>query len=127
MTINSRARVAARPRRWWGWRRATPASAQKKYDTGATDTEIKIGNIMPVQRSGLGLRRDRQDRAGLLQEDQIEGGINGRKINFITYDDGYTPAQDGRAGAQARRGGQGACLIFNTLGTPTNIRRSRNT
>jgi ABC-type branched-subunit amino acid transport system substrate-binding protein len=69
---------------------ASSANAQKKYDPGATDTEIKIGNIMPYSGPSS-LRARSQDRGGLLQEDQSEGGINGRKINFISYDDGYSP------------------------------------
>jgi hypothetical protein len=52
---------------------ASPALAQKKYDPGATDTEIKIGNIMPYSRTGLRLWRDRQDRAGLFRHDQRRG------------------------------------------------------
>ena len=70
---------------------ATSAQAEKKYDTGATDTEIKMGNIMPYSgpASSYGV-------IGLTEKaffDMIndQGGINGRKIKFITYDDGYSP------------------------------------
>src|SRR5580692_8484483 len=69
---------------------ATSAHAQKKYDVGATDTEIKMGNIMPYSgpASSYGV-------IGLTEKayfDMIndQGGINGRKIRFITYDDGYS-------------------------------------
>ena len=69
------------------------ALAQKKYDTGATDTEIKIGNIMPYSgpASSYGLIGKTEEAYFKMINDQ--GGINGRKINFITYDDGYSPAK----------------------------------
>ena len=67
------------------------AFAQKKYDTGATDTEIKIGNIMPysgpVSAAGVTGRAE----AAYFRKINAEGGINGRKINFISYDDAYSP------------------------------------
>jgi len=57
------------------------ALAQKKYGPGVTDTEIKIGNIMPYSGPA----------AAYFNKVNAEGGINGRKINFISYDDGYSP------------------------------------
>ena len=67
------------------------ALAQKKYDTGATDTEIKIGNIMPYSgpASAYGVIGKTED--AYFKKINAEGGINGRKINFISYDDGYSP------------------------------------
>src|ERR1700756_1394949 len=67
------------------------ALAQKKYDTGATDTEIKIGNIMPYSgpASAYGVIGKIEDAYFKMINDQ--GGINGRKINLISYDDGYSP------------------------------------
>ena len=67
------------------------ALAQKKYDTGATDNEIKIGNIMPYSgpASSYGVIGKTEEAYFKMINDQ--GGINGRKINFITYDDGYAP------------------------------------
>ena len=67
------------------------ALAQKKYDTGATDTEIKIGNIMPYSgpASAYGVIGKTID--AYFKKVNAEGGINGRKINFVTYDDGYSP------------------------------------
>src|SRR5258708_6501683 len=67
------------------------ALAQKKYDTGATDTEIKIGNIMPYSgpASAYGVIGKTED--AYFRKINAEGGINGRKINFISYDDGYSP------------------------------------
>ena len=67
-----------------------PASAQKKYDPGASDTEIKIGNIMPYSGPFIGLRRHRAGpRPPILSKVNAEGGINGRKITFISYDDTF--------------------------------------
>jgi len=78
------------------------ALAQKKYDTGATDTEIQIGNIMPLQRACFSLWGDRQDRGGLFQEINDAGAAStGRKINFISYDDGYSPPKTVEQAAQA--------------------------
>jgi branched-chain amino acid transport system substrate-binding protein len=67
------------------------AFAQKKYDTGASDTEIKIGNIMPYSgpASAYGVIGKMEEAYFKMINDQ--GGINGRKIKFITYDDGYSP------------------------------------
>src|SRR5258705_12743131 len=68
-----------------------PASAQKKYDLGATDTEIKIGNIMPYSGplSAYGVIGETEDADFRMINEQ--GGINGRKIRFISYYHGYSP------------------------------------
>ena len=63
------------------------ALAQKKYDTGATDTEIKIGNIMPYSGPASAYATIGKTEAGYFNKVNSEGGINGRKINFISYDD----------------------------------------
>jgi ABC-type branched-subunit amino acid transport system substrate-binding protein len=95
------------------------AFAQKKYDTGATDTEIKIGNIMPYSgpASSYGLIGKTEEAYFRMINDQ--GGINGRKINFVSYDDGYSPP---KAVEQARKlvESDEVLLIFNSLGTPSN-------
>ena len=65
------------------------AFAQKKYDTGATDTEIKIGNIMPYSGPASAYGTIGKTEAAYFKKINDEGGINGRKINFISYDDGY--------------------------------------
>jgi branched-chain amino acid transport system substrate-binding protein len=99
---------------------ASPASAQKKYDVGATDTEIKIGNIMPYSgpASAYGVIGKAID-AYFKKINAEQGGINGRKINFISYDDGYSPA---KAVEQARKlvESDEVLLILNPLGTPSN-------
>ena len=67
------------------------ALAQKKYDIGATDTEIKIGNIMPYSGPLSAYALIGRTEAAFFRKLNDEGGINGRKINFVTYDDGFTP------------------------------------
>ena len=67
------------------------AFAQKKYDTGATDTEIKIGQTVPFSGpysvyAGIG-----KTEAAYLKMINDQGGINGRKLNLIQYDDAYSP------------------------------------
>src|SRR5450631_3711586 len=95
------------------------ALAQKKYDIGATDTEIKIGNIMPYSgpASAYGVIGKTED--AYFRKINAEGGINGRKINFISYDDAYSPP---KAVEQARKlvESDEVLLIFNSLGTPSN-------
>jgi branched-chain amino acid transport system substrate-binding protein len=95
------------------------ALAQKKYDTGATDTEIKIGNIMPYSgpASAYGVIGKTED--AYFKKINAEGGINGRKINFVSYDDGYSPP---KAVEQARKlvESDEVLLVFNPLGTPSN-------
>ena len=98
---------------------AGSALAQKKYDTGATDTEIKIGNIMPYSGPASAYGVIGKTEAAYFNKINAEGGINGRKINFISYDDGYSPP---KAVEQARKlvESDEVLLIFNSLGTPSN-------
>ena len=95
------------------------ALAQKKYDTGATDTEIKIGNIMPYSGPASAYGVIGRTEAAYFRKINAEGGINGRKINFISYDDAYSPP---KAVEQARKlvEGDEVLLIFGPLGTPSN-------
>src|SRR3984957_5538234 len=95
------------------------ALAQKKYDTGATDTEIKIGNIMPYSGPASAYGVIGKTEAAYFKKINDAGGINGRKINFISYDDGYSPP---KTVEQARKLGESdeGLLIFNPLGTPPN-------
>ena len=66
---------------------AGPASAQKRYDPGASDTEIKIGNIMPYSGPASAYGTAGIIEAAYFKMINDQGGINGRKINFISYDD----------------------------------------
>jgi branched-chain amino acid transport system substrate-binding protein len=95
------------------------ALAQKKYDTGATDTEIKIGNIMPYSGPASAYGVIGKTEAAYFKKVNEEGGINGRKINFISYDDGYSPP---KTVEQARKlvESDEVLFIFNSLGTPPN-------
>ena len=90
---------------------ASPVSAQKKYDEGATDTEIKIGNTNPYSGNASAYGTIGKAIDAYFKMVNEQGGINGRKINFISYDDGYCAAEDGGDGAQAGRGGQGAVRL----------------
>src|SRR5665213_740941 len=107
---------------------STAALAQKKYDTGATDTEIKIGNIMPYSGPVSAYGVIGKTEAAYFNKINAEGGINGRKINFISYDDGYSPP---KTVEQARKlvESDEVLLIFNALGTPPNsaIQKYMNT
>jgi branched-chain amino acid transport system substrate-binding protein len=104
------------------------ALAQKKYDTGATDTEIKIGNIMPYSGPASSYGVIGKTEEAYFKKINAEGGINGRKINFISYDDGYSPP---KTVEQARKlvESDEVLLIFNSLGTPPNsaIQKYMNT
>src|SRR5258707_11515092 len=70
---------------------ASPVAAQKKYDQGASDKEIKVGNIMPYSGPASAYGTIGKVEAAYFKKINDEGGINGRKINFITVDDGYSP------------------------------------
>ena len=95
------------------------ALAQKKYDTGASDTEIKIGNITPYSGPASAYGVIGKTEQAFFDKINAEGGINGRKIKFLSYDDGYSPP---KAVEQARKlvEDDGVLLIFNPLGTPSN-------
>jgi ABC-type branched-subunit amino acid transport system substrate-binding protein len=94
------------------------AFAEKKYDTGATDTEIKIGNVEAYSgpASAYGIIGKTEEAYFKMINDN--GGVNGRKINFISYDDGYSPP---KTVEQVRKliESDEVFLIFNALGTPT--------
>jgi branched-chain amino acid transport system substrate-binding protein len=95
------------------------AFAQKTYDTGATDTEIKIGNIMPYSgpASAYGIIGKTEEAYFKMINDK--GGINGRKVSFVSYDDGYSPP---KAVEQVRKlvESDEVLAVFNPLGTPSN-------
>jgi len=95
------------------------ALAQKKYDTGASDTEIKIGNIMPYSGPASAYGQIGRTEAAYFKKINDAGGINGRKINFISYDDAYSPP---KAVEQARKlvESDEVLFVFNSLGTPSN-------
>ena len=96
-----------------------PALAQKKYDTGASDTEIKIGNIMPYSGPASAYGVIGKTHEAYFNKINAEGGINGRQIKFISYDDAYSPP---KAVEQTRKlvESDEVLLMFNPLGTPSN-------
>ncbi len=98
---------------------ASPAAAQKKYDPGASDTEIKVGNTNPYSGPASAYGVIGKTIAAYFSKVNAEGGINGRKINFISYDDGYSPP---KTVEQARKlvESDEVLLLFQTLGTPCN-------
>jgi ABC-type branched-subunit amino acid transport system substrate-binding protein len=104
------------------------ALAQKKYDTGASDTEIKIGNVEAYSgpASAYGVIGKTEEAYFKMINDQ--GGINGRKINWISYDDGYSPP---KTVEQIRKliESDEVFLVFNALGTPTQsaVQKYQNT
>src|SRR6185295_5902226 len=69
------------------------ARAPKTYDTGATDTEIKIGDTKPYSGPASAYGTIGKAIAAYFDKINAEGGINGRKIKFISLDDGYNPAK----------------------------------
>jgi branched-chain amino acid transport system substrate-binding protein len=98
---------------------ACPAAAQKKYDPGASDTEIRIGNIMPYSGPASAYGTIGKAQAAYFRMINEQGGINGRKITFISYDDAYSPP---KTVEQARKlvEGDEVLLIFSSLGTASN-------
>src|SRR6266480_3366265 len=95
------------------------ALAQKKYDTGATDAEIKIGNIMPYSGPASAYGVIGKTEEAYFKKINTEGGVNGRKINFISYDDAYSPP---KTVEQVRKlvESDEVLFVFQPLGTPSN-------
>ena len=98
---------------------ASPALAQKKYDTGATDTEIKIGQTVPFSGPASAYASIGKTQAAYFKMINDQGGINGRKINLIQYDDAYSPP---KAVEQVRKlvESDEVLLTFQIIGTPSN-------
>jgi ABC-type branched-subunit amino acid transport system substrate-binding protein len=95
------------------------AFAQKKYDDGASDTEIKIGNTNPYSGPASSYGVIGKTIANYWKSVNEAGGINGRKINFISLDDGYNPSKTVECVRQLVEQDKVLCT-FNTLGTPCN-------
>jgi branched-chain amino acid transport system substrate-binding protein len=93
--------------------------AQNTYDPGASNVEIRIGNIMPYSGPASAYGIIGQTEAAYFRMINAEGGINGRNINFISYDDGYSPPKTVEQARKLVEDDQ-VLLIFNSLGTPTN-------
>ena len=98
---------------------AMPASAQKKYDPGASDTEIKIGNTNPYSGPASSYGVIGKSIAAYIKMVNEKGGVNGRKINWISYDDGYSPPKTVEMARKLVEQDQ-VLFLYQTLGTPSN-------
>src|ERR1700758_4487172 len=98
---------------------APAAHAQKKYDPGATDTEIKIGQTVPFSGPASAYASIGKTQAAYFKMINDQGGVNGRKINLIQYDDAYSPP---KAVEQVRKlvESDEVLLTFQIIGTPSN-------
>jgi branched-chain amino acid transport system substrate-binding protein len=95
------------------------ARAEKKYDVGASDTEIKIGNTGPYSGPASSYSTIWKCEAAYFKVINAQGGVNGRKINFISYDDAYSPPKTVEQVRKLVESDQ-VLFLFNTAGTPTN-------
>ena len=98
---------------------AGSAWAQKKYDPGADDKEIKIGAIHPYSGPASAYGAIGKAIGAYFAKVNDEGGINGRKIKYLPLDDGYNPAKTVEM-ARKLVEEEEALLVFNPLGTPSN-------
>src|ERR1700754_5225071 len=98
---------------------ASSAYAQMKYDTGASDTEIKIAQTVPFSGPASAYATIGKAQAAYIKMVNDQGGVNGRKINLIQYDDAYSPP---KAVEQVRKlvESDEVLLTFQVLGTPVN-------
>ena len=97
----------------------SPALAQKKYDPGATDTEIKIGQTAPFSGPASAYATIAKAQAAYIKMINEQGGMNGRKINLIQYDDAYSPP---KTVEQVRKlvESDEVLFTFQLIGTPGN-------
>jgi branched-chain amino acid transport system substrate-binding protein len=95
------------------------ALAEKKYGPGATDSEIKIGQTMPYSGPASAYGTIGKSELAYFKMINDQGGINGRKIDLISLDDGYSPP---RTVEQIRKlvEEEQVLFTFQTLGTPPN-------
>src|SRR5262245_63289807 len=98
---------------------ACPASAQKKYDEGASDTEIKIGHTNPYSGPASAYGQIGKAIEAYFKMVNDKGGINGRKVTFISYDDGYSPPKTVEMVRKLVEEDK-VLLVFQTLGTAPN-------
>jgi branched-chain amino acid transport system substrate-binding protein len=102
------------------WAAHSCAAAEKKYDPGASDTEIKIGNIMPYSGAQSALSAIGKAEAAYFRMINDAGGINGRKINFVSMDGAYNPAKTVEVARRLVEQDQ-VLLIFGSVGTAPNV------
>src|SRR6185295_5222010 len=97
----------------------SPVCAQKNYDEGATDTEIKIGHTNPYSGNASAYGTIGKVIDAYFKMVNEQGGINGRKLNFISYDDGYSPPKTVEMVRKLVEEDK-VLFVFQTLGTPCN-------
>ena len=99
---------------------AYPSSAEKKYGPGVTDTEIKIGQTMPYSGPASALSVQGRVESAYFTMVNASGGVNGRKIDLISLDDGFSPP---KAVEQVRKlvEQENVLAIMGMNGTPTNL------
>jgi branched-chain amino acid transport system substrate-binding protein len=97
----------------------TATLAQKKYDPGASDTEIKVGQTMPYSGPASAYGTIGKVEAAYFRKVNDEGGVGGRKINFVSLDDGYSPPKTVEMARRLVEQDQ-VLLLFQSLGTPSN-------
>jgi ABC-type branched-subunit amino acid transport system substrate-binding protein len=98
---------------------ALPVLAQKKYDPGASDTEIKVGNTNPYSGPASAYGVIGKSIAAYLKMVNEKGGINKRKVTFISYDDGYSPPKTVEMARKLVEQDE-VLFLYQTLGTPSN-------
>jgi branched-chain amino acid transport system substrate-binding protein len=98
---------------------SSPALAQKKYDPGATDSEIRLGNTNPYSGPASAYGTIAKSIAAYFKMVNDQGGINGRKVNFISYDDSYSPPKTVEMVRKLVEQ-DNVLFVFQTLGTPSN-------
>src|SRR5437868_10328110 len=98
---------------------AIPARAQKKYGPGVTDTEIKVGNTGPYSGPDSSYSPVPKSIVAWCKMVNDQGGVNGRKINLLSYDDAYTPPKTVEQIRKLVEQDEVLCTV-GTLGTPTN-------
>jgi len=97
----------------------SPTAAQKKYDPGASDREIRIGNTVPYSGPASAYAEIGKTYAAYFNKINAEGGINGRKISFISYDDAYSPPKTVEQTRKLVESDE-VLVVFGGLGTATN-------
>ena len=98
---------------------SAPAMAQKKYDPGASDKEIRIGNTNPYSGPASAYGTIGKSITAYFKMVNEQGGINGRRVNFISYDDGYSPPRTVEMARKLVEQDE-VLFVFQTLGTPSN-------
>lgn len=101
-----------------------PAMAEKKYGPGVTDTEIKLGQTMPYSGPASGLSLVGRIQSAYFKLINTQGGVNGRKINFVSLDDGFSPPKTVEQ-TRSLVEGEEVLAIFSSMGSAPNVSVSK--